>query len=98
MGLSAIAGSRLYSPSSVVAIDMAASRLEWAKQFGAAVVVNNAHEDAIAVVRDLTGGLGADVTIEDVGTPPPSSWPWGWRDRWGGWPTSASTVLPPPFT
>ena len=48
---------------------MAPSRLDWAKQFGADVVVNNAHEDPIAVVRDLTDGLGADVAIEAVGTP-----------------------------
>ena len=69
VGLSAIAGARLYSPSRVVAIDMAPSRLDWAKQFGADVVVNNAHEDPMAVVRDLTGGLGADIAIEAVGTP-----------------------------
>ena len=69
VGLSAIAGARLYSPSCVVAIDMAPSRLDWAKQFGADVVVNNAHEDPIAVVRDLTDGLGADVAMEAVGTP-----------------------------
>ncbi len=69
VGLSAIAGARLYSPSHVVAIDLAPSRLESAKQFGADVVVNNSHEDAVAIVRDLTGGLGADVAIEAVGTP-----------------------------
>lgn len=69
VGLSAIAGARLYSPSHVVAIDLAPSRLESAKQFGADVVVNNSHEDPVAIVRDLTGGLGADVAIEAVGTP-----------------------------
>jgi alcohol dehydrogenase len=69
VGLSAIVGARLYSPSHVVAIDLAPSRLESAKQFGADVVVNNSHEDAVAIVQDLTGGLGADVAIEAVGTP-----------------------------
>lgn len=59
----------LYSPSHVVAIDLAPSRLESAKQFGADVVVNNSHEDPVAIVQDLTGGLGADVAIEAVGTP-----------------------------
>ncbi len=38
IGLSAIMGARLYSPSHVVAIDLADSRLEAAKQFGADVV------------------------------------------------------------
>jgi alcohol dehydrogenase len=69
IGLSAILSARLYSPSHVVAIDLADSRLEAAKQFGADVTVNPTHEDAEAVVRELTGGLGADVAIEAVGTP-----------------------------
>jgi alcohol dehydrogenase len=69
VGLSAIAGARLFSPSHVVAIDMAPARLEAAKQFGADIVVNNAIEDPIGVLKDLTGGLGADVAIEAVGLP-----------------------------
>jgi alcohol dehydrogenase len=53
----------------IVSIDLADSRLEAAKQFGADVTVNNAREDPLEVVRSLTGGLGADVTIEAVGLP-----------------------------
>jgi alcohol dehydrogenase len=69
IGLSAIMGSRLFSPSHIVAIDKADTRLEAAKQFGADVVVNNDREDALAAVRTLTGGLGADVAIEAAGVP-----------------------------
>jgi alcohol dehydrogenase len=69
IGLSAIMGSLLYSPSHIVAIDMAPARLEAAKVFGADVVVNNTQEDALAVIQELTGGLGADVAIEAVGVP-----------------------------
>src|SRR5215472_728021 len=69
IGLSAITGSRLFSPSHIVAIDVADARLEAAKQFGADVVVNNASQDPVEVVRSLTHGLGADVTIEAVGVP-----------------------------
>jgi alcohol dehydrogenase len=69
IGLSAIMGSLLYSPSHIVAIDMAPTRLEAAKLFGADVVVNNTAEDALAVIQELTGGLGADVAIEAVGVP-----------------------------
>jgi alcohol dehydrogenase len=43
--------------------------LDAAKQFGADVVVNNSREDAGAIIAELTGGLGADVSIEAVGTP-----------------------------
>src|SRR5580698_1069164 len=67
IGLSAITGARLFSPSLIIAIDMAASRLEAAKDFGADVVINNGEQDPLATVRELTGGLGADVAIEAVG-------------------------------
>ncbi|HEY5024994.1 MAG TPA: zinc-dependent alcohol dehydrogenase family protein [Acidimicrobiales bacterium] len=69
IGLSAITGSLLFSPSHIIAIDLADTRLEAAKLFGADIVVNNSREDPLAIVHSLTDGLGADVTIEAVGTP-----------------------------
>jgi alcohol dehydrogenase len=69
IGLSAIAGARLFSPSHIISIDLADSRLDAAKRFGADVVVNNSRDDALAAVMELTGGLGADVAIEAVGIP-----------------------------
>jgi alcohol dehydrogenase len=69
IGLAAIMAARLFSPSHIVAIDMADSRLEAAKQFGADIVINNSREDPKAVIGELTGGLGADVSIEAVGVP-----------------------------
>lgn len=67
VGLSAIMGAKLFSPSHVVAIDLADARLDAAKQFGADITVNPAREDAVEVLRSLTGGLGADVAVEAVG-------------------------------
>ncbi len=67
IGLSAIMGARLFSPSHIVAIDLADSRLDAAKVFGADIVVNNGRRDPLDVVREITGGLGADVAIEAVG-------------------------------
>src|SRR5260370_1368340 len=69
IGLSAITGAQLFSPSHIVAIDLSDARLEAAKHFGADVTVNNSREDPLAVVKDLTGRLGADVSIEAVGVP-----------------------------
>ena len=69
IGLAAMMGAKLYSPSHVVAIDKADVRLEAAKQFGADVVINNDREDPATVIAELTDGLGADVTIEAVGVP-----------------------------
>ncbi|MGP7996488.1 MAG: zinc-dependent alcohol dehydrogenase family protein [Streptosporangiaceae bacterium] len=69
IGLSAIMGARLFSPSHIVAIDLADARLDAAKQFGADITVNNAGQDPMDVVQSLTDGLGADVAIEAVGVP-----------------------------
>ena len=69
IGLSAIVGARLFSPSHIVAIDLADARLEAAKGFGADITVNNAGQDPLDVIQLLTDGLGADVAIEAVGVP-----------------------------
>jgi alcohol dehydrogenase len=69
IGLSAITGALLYSPSHIIAVDLADARLDAAKRFGADLIINSSREDAVAFVRELTGGLGADVAIEAVGVP-----------------------------
>ena len=69
IGLSAIMGARLFSPSHIVAIDLADARLDAAKGFGADITVNNAGQDPLDVIQLLTDGLGADVAIEAVGVP-----------------------------
>ena len=40
-----------------------------ARRFGADLTINNGREDAVAMVMELTDGLGADVAIEAVGVP-----------------------------
>ena len=51
IGLSAITGARLFSPSLVIAIDLASSRLEAAKHFGADLVWAGTERFIIAVFR-----------------------------------------------
>ncbi len=98
IGLSAITGARLFSPSHIVAIDLADSRLEAAKQFGADIAVNNAAEDPVEVVRSLTDGLGADVAIEAVGVPATFELAVELSRPGAGSPTSGCTVSPRPCT
>ena len=69
IGLAAILTARLYTPGRIVAIDLADSRLESARRFGADTTINNGSEDAAAAVMELTDGLGADVAFEAVGVP-----------------------------
>ncbi|MER6622571.1 MULTISPECIES: zinc-dependent alcohol dehydrogenase family protein [unclassified Streptomyces] len=68
VGLAAIATARLFGPERVVAVDVAASRLQAAKEFGADAVAD-AGEGPEQLIADLTGELGADVVIEAVGVP-----------------------------
>ena len=69
IGLSAIVAARLFSPATIVAIDLVEGRLDLAKQFGADVTIDNGREDARDRILDLTDGFGADVAIEAVGLP-----------------------------
>jgi alcohol dehydrogenase len=69
IGLAGILTAQLFTPGHIVAIDLADSRLESARRFGADVTINNGSEDAVARVMELTDGLGADVAFEAVGVP-----------------------------
>ena len=70
VGLAAIQTASLAGAASIIALDVADSRLEHASRFGADVTINAADAKAEQQVTALTdGGLGADVAIEAVGTP-----------------------------
>jgi alcohol dehydrogenase len=69
IGLATIMTAKLFTPGRIVAVDLAASRLEKALEFGADVAIDNGREDAVARVMDLTDGLGVDAAIEAVGVP-----------------------------
>ncbi len=69
IGLAAVMTARLYTPGRIIAIDLADTRLESARRFGADTTINNGIEDPIARVMELTDGLGADVAFEAVGIP-----------------------------
>jgi alcohol dehydrogenase len=69
IGLATVLTAKLYTPGRIVAIDVADSRLEKARELGADVTINSGTEDALERVMELTGGLGADVAVEAVGIP-----------------------------
>jgi alcohol dehydrogenase len=69
IGLAAIVTARLFSPAHIVVVDKAESRLQAAKMFGADITVQAGTDDPLTVVHSVTGGLGADVVMEAVGTP-----------------------------
>jgi S-(hydroxymethyl)mycothiol dehydrogenase len=69
VGDAAIAASALAGARMVVAVDVDDRKLDWARGFGATHTVNSSREDAVEVIKSLTGGFGADVVIEAVGRP-----------------------------
>jgi erythritol/L-threitol dehydrogenase len=69
IGLGAIAGTRQKNPKLVIALDMSDEKLALATKAGADIVINITEEDAVAKVKDLTDGYGADVYIEATGHP-----------------------------
>ena len=69
IGLGMIAGAKSKNPARVIALDMAEEKLELAKRCGADLTINLATEDAVAMIKDLTDGYGADVYLEATGHP-----------------------------
>lgn len=65
MGLAAIAA---LAGVRVVAVETDPARQALAREFGAAAVIDPATEDAVARMRDLTGGEGADAAIDFAGS------------------------------
>jgi alcohol dehydrogenase len=68
VGLAAITTSKLYSPSTVIVVDSAVARQKAALDHGADLAFGS-EEDLVETIKELTGGLGADVAIEAVGVP-----------------------------
>ena len=69
VGVAAIVGARLAGASTIIAVDIDDTKLEWAKDFGATHTVNSTSSDPVAAIQELTGGFGADVVIDAVGRP-----------------------------
>src|SRR6266545_1631358 len=69
VGDAAIHAAALVGARRIIAIDVDARKLEWARQFGATDTIDASQQDVVSRVRELTGGFGADVTIEAVGRP-----------------------------
>ncbi len=68
IGLMATAGARLMGASLIIGVDSVDTRLEMSKKMGADVVINYQEQDPVEAVKRLTGGRGADVAIEALGT------------------------------
>ncbi|WP_406181658.1 S-(hydroxymethyl)mycothiol dehydrogenase [Streptomyces canus] len=69
VGDAAIAGARLAGAARIIAVDIDDRKLALAETFGATHIVNSRDSEPVSVIRELTGGHGADVVIDAVGRP-----------------------------
>lgn len=74
VGMAAVAGARLAGASTIIAVDVDKRKLAWAKDFGATHTIDSTQYDGsgedsgvVRAVRELTGGVGTDVSIDAVG-------------------------------
>ena len=66
VGLNCIQGAVLAGAERIIAVDLKANKLEYAKQFGATDVLDASEGDTAARVLELTGG-GVDYAFEAIG-------------------------------
>ncbi|HSK19525.1 MAG TPA: NAD(P)-dependent alcohol dehydrogenase [Longimicrobiales bacterium] len=68
IGLCATAGAKLMGASRIIAVDGIPERLAMAVKLGADITINYRDHDVVKTVMEITGGRGADVAIEALGT------------------------------
>ena len=52
----------------VIVVDTLEGKLKIAKKLGTDITINITKEDPVAIVKELTGGIGADVVVEAAGS------------------------------
>jgi S-(hydroxymethyl)mycothiol dehydrogenase len=69
VGDSVIMGAKLAGATTIIAVDIDPRKLDWAKGFGATHTVNPNDGDAVAAIKEITGGFGVNASFEAVGRP-----------------------------
>ena len=67
IGLNVVQGARIAGAGRIIAIDLNPTKLEMAQQFGATDVIDGSKVDAVAAVKELTGG-GVEFSFEAIGS------------------------------
>lgn len=68
VGLSAVLAARRLGAERIIALSRNPARQALAREFGATDIVAERGEEAVEVVREMTGGIGVDAALECVGT------------------------------
>jgi aryl-alcohol dehydrogenase len=68
VGLAALMAAKVVGCDPIIAVDIRSNRLELARSLGATHTLDNFREDAVAKIREITGG-GAHFTLETSAVP-----------------------------
>jgi Zn-dependent alcohol dehydrogenase len=69
VGINVIAGARIADAGRIIAVDLEAEKLDFAREFGATDVINAREVDPVEAIRDLTRG-GVDYAFDAIGAEP----------------------------
>lgn len=67
VGLSAVLAAQLTGATRIIVVDIAPARLTLARELGATDVIDARVDDPVRAIFDLTGGVGAEYTLETSG-------------------------------
>jgi Zn-dependent alcohol dehydrogenase len=68
VGLNAVQAGRIAGAAQIIAVDVNATKLRLASDFGATDVIDSSQDDPVEQVRALTGGDGTTFTFDFVGS------------------------------
>jgi len=68
VGLSAVLASQRLGAARIIALSGNPARQELARTFGATDIVAERGDEAVEIVKEMTGGVGVDAAVECVGT------------------------------
>ncbi|KAG7055909.1 hypothetical protein JMJ77_0008360 [Colletotrichum scovillei] len=69
IGLAAVLCLKAKGVSNIMVAEIATARQKFAKEFGAAHIIDPKSQDVMEEVMKITGGIGADVTLDCAGVP-----------------------------
>jgi len=67
VGMSALMATMLFDCAMVIAVDVSVDKLSLARSFGATHTIDSTQTDPVSEIRSMTGGLGADYSVEASG-------------------------------
>jgi aryl-alcohol dehydrogenase len=67
VGMAGMLAAIASGATTIIMVDIVASRLEFARELGATHTVNSRETDPVAAIREFTGGLGVNFALDSTG-------------------------------